>query len=153
VRVEAGQTAPDFTINDQDGKPVSLSDYRGQRVVLYFYPRAATPGCTVEACDFRDSLDSLAAAGVAVIGVSPDLEEDLVSFREQEGLNFPLLSDVDHVALDAYDVWGEHTVMERTYTGVLRSTFIIGADGNIEQAMYGVMAQGHVAEVRAALGV
>jgi peroxiredoxin Q/BCP len=153
VRVQAGQTAPDFTLNDADGKPVSLSDYRGQRVVLYFYPKAATPGCTIQACDFRDNLASLAAAGVAVLGVSPDPEEDLVSFREQESLNFPLLSDPERTAIDAYDLWAEQTFGERTFTGVLRSTFIIDADGQLEHALYGVKAQGHIDEVRTLLGL
>ena len=153
TRVQAGEPAPDFTINDQDGRPVSLSDYRGQRVVLYFYPKAATPGCTIQACDFRDNLASLSAAGVAVLGVSPDPEEDLVSFREQESLNFPLLSDTERSAIDAYDVWAEQTFGDRTFTGVLRSTFIVDADGTLEQAMYGVKAQGHIDEVRTHLGL
>ena len=153
TRVEAGQQAPDFTITDQDGKKVSLSDYRGQRVVLYFYPKAATPGCTIQACDFRDNLASLQAAGVQVLGVSPDPESDLVAFREAESLNFPLLSDTEHAAIDAYDVWAEQTFGDRTFTGVLRSTFIVSADGTLEQALYGVKAQGHVDEVRAHLGL
>ena len=152
ARVEAGQQAPDFTITDQDGKPVSLSDYRGQRVVLYFYPKAATPGCTIQACDFRDNLASLQAAGVQVLGVSPDPEADLVSFREQESLNFPLLSDPEHVAIDAYDVWAEQTFGDRTFTATLRSTFIIDADGKVEHALYGVKAQGHIDEVRTLVG-
>jgi peroxiredoxin Q/BCP len=153
ARVQPGDTAPDFSLNDADGKPVSLADFRGQRVVLYFYPKAATPGCTIQACDFRDNLASLQAAGVQVLGVSPDPESDLVSFREQENLNFPLLSDPDRKAIDAYDVWAEQTFGDRTFTGVLRSTFIIDAEGKIEQALYGVKAQGHIDEVKQLLAV
>ena len=153
ARVQPGDTAPDFTLHDADGKPVSLSDYRGKRVVLYFYPKAATPGCTIQACDFRDNLASLQAAGVEVLGVSPDPEADLVSFREQENLNFPLLSDPERQAIDAYDVWAEQTFGDRTFTGVLRSTFIIGEDGKVEQALYGVKAQGHIDEVRSLVGL
>ena len=153
ARVQAGDTAPDFTLHDADGKPVSLADHRGQRVILYFYPKAATPGCTIQACDFRDNLASLQAAGVQVLGVSPDPEADLASFREQESLNFPLLSDPDRVAIDGYDVWAEQTFGDRTFTGVLRSTFIVDADGKIEQAMYGVKAQGHIDEVKQLLSV
>ena len=153
ARVQPGDTAPDFSLNDADGKPVSLADFRGQRVVLYFYPKAATPGCTIQACDFRDNLASLQAAGVEVLGVSPDPEADLVSFREQESLNFPLLSDPDRKAIDAYDVWAEQTFGDRTFTGVLRSTFIIDADGKLEQALYGVKAQGHIDEIKQLLSV
>ena len=153
TRAQAGETAPDFTINDADGKPVSLSDYRGQRVVLYFYPKAATPGCTIQACDFRDNLASLQAAGVQVLGVSPDPEADLVAFREAESLNFPLLSDTERTAIDAYDVWATQTFGDREFTGVLRSTFIVDADGKLEQALYGVKAQGHIDEVRTYLGL
>lgn len=153
ARVQPGDTAPDFSLTDADGKPVTLADYRGQRVVLYFYPKAATPGCTIQACDFRDNLASLQAAGVQVLGVSPDPESDLVAFREQESLNFPLVSDPERQAIDAYDVWAEQTFGDRTFTGVLRSTFIIDADGKVEQALYGVKAQGHIDEVKQLLSV
>jgi thioredoxin-dependent peroxiredoxin len=153
VRLEPGQPAPDFTLPDADGKDVSLASYRGKRVVVYFYPAASTPGCTTEACDFRDSLSSLAAAGIAVIGISPDQPAALAKFRDAQGLNFPLLSDPGHAVLTAYGTWGEKKNYGRTYLGVLRSTFVVGADGNLEQAQYNVKATGHVAKLRRDLGL
>jgi thioredoxin-dependent peroxiredoxin len=153
TRLQPGDPAPDFTLPDADGKPVSLSSYRGRRVVVYFYPQASTPGCTTEACDFRDSLSSLNAAGVAVIGISPDAPAALAKFRDAQGLNFPLLSDPSHEVLDAYGTWGEKKNYGRTYLGVLRSTFVVDGDGNLEQAQYNVKATGHVAKLRRDLGL
>jgi thioredoxin-dependent peroxiredoxin len=153
VRLEPGDTAPDFTLPDQDGAPVTLAGLRGQRVILYFYPEAMTPGCTTEACDFRDNLNSLTAAGFAVLGVSRDGEAKLREFREQEHLTFPLLSDADRAVHEAYGVWGEKQLYGKTVTGVLRSTFVIAADGTIEQAFYNTKATGHVAMLRKRLGI
>ena len=150
VRLEPGAVAPEFTLIDADGTERSLSDYRGSRVIVYFYPAAMTPGCTKEACDFRDNLASLAAAGLAVIGISPDPPAKLAKFRDKEGLTFPLLSDPDRTVLIAY---GEKQLYGRTVTGVIRSTFVIDADGRIEQAQYNVKATGHVAKLRRDLGL
>ncbi len=157
TRLQPGDTAPDFTLPDADGKPVSLSEQRasspGRRTVVYFYPAAMTSGCTTQACDFRDNLSSLAAAGVDVIGISPDPPEKLAEFRELEGLTFPLLGDPDRSVLEAYGAYGEKQSYGKTVTGVLRSTFVIDADGKIEQAQYNVKAAGHVAKLRRDLGL
>jgi thioredoxin-dependent peroxiredoxin len=152
-RLAPGDEAPDFTLPDADGNKVSLSSFRGQRVIIYFYPAAMTPGCTKQACDFRDSLASLAAAGLAVIGISPDSPAKLAKFREQEALNFPLLSDADRSVLSAYGAYGEKMMYGKTTVGVIRSTFVVGPDGRLEQAQYGVKATGHVARLRKELGV
>jgi len=153
VRLEAGDAAPAFTLSDADGKQVSLSDYAGRKVVVYAYPAAMTPGCTKQACDFRDSLQSLAAAGYAVVGLSPDKPEKLAKFRERDALNFPLLSDPDHKVLEAYGAWGEKKNYGKVYTGVIRSTFVVDAAGRIELAQYNVKATGHVAKLRRDLGL
>jgi peroxiredoxin Q/BCP len=145
--------APDFTLADADGNTVSLSALRGQRVIVYFYPAAMTPGCTKQACDFRDSLSALAAAGLTVLGISPDKPEKLAKFRDKEGLNFPLLSDPDHAVELAYGVYGEKKLYGKTTVGVIRSTFVVGPDGALEQAQYAVKATGHVARLRKELGV
>jgi thioredoxin-dependent peroxiredoxin len=152
-RLSPGDVAPDFTLSDADGKSVSLSDYRGKRVIVYFYPAAMTPGCTKEACDFRDSLSSLAAAGIAVLGISPDGPAKLAKFRDKEGLTFPLLSDPDHAVEEAYGAYGEKKLYGKVTVGVIRSTFVIGADGAVEKAQYGVKATGHVARLRTELGL
>jgi peroxiredoxin Q/BCP len=152
-RLKPGSDAPDFTLPDADGKEVSLSSLRGDRVIVYFYPAAMTPGCTTQACDFRDSLASLAAAGIKVLGVSPDSPAKLAKFRDRDGLTFPLLSDENREVLQAYGAYGEKTMYGRTTVGVIRSTFVIGPDGKIEQAQYGVKATGHVARLRTELGV
>jgi thioredoxin-dependent peroxiredoxin len=152
-RLEAGATAPDFTLPDADGSPVSLSSLRGKRVIIYFYPAAMTPGCTKEACDFRDSLASLAGAGYEVLGISPDSPAKLAKFRDRDSLNFPLLSDPGHDVLEAYGAYGEKTMYGKKTVGVIRSTFVVGPDGKIEQAHYGVKATGHVARLRTELGV
>lgn len=151
-RLEPGDPAPDFTLPDADGQEVRLSSFRGQRVIVYFYPAAMTPGCTKEACDFRDSLPGLGQAGVAVLGISPDAPAKLARFRDKEGLNFPLLSDPDRTVHEAYGAYGEKKLYGKTTMGVIRSTFVIDADGKIERAMYGVKAAGHVARIRADIG-
>jgi thioredoxin-dependent peroxiredoxin len=152
-RLSPGDPAPDFTLPDADGKEVSLSSLRGQRVILYFYPAAMTPGCTKQACDFRDSQDDLTASGFAVLGISPDAPAKLAKFTAKEHLTFPLLSDPEHVALAAYGAYGEKMMYGKKSVGVIRSTFVIDADGMIEQALYGVKATGHVARLRKELGV
>jgi thioredoxin-dependent peroxiredoxin len=151
-RLAPGDPAPDFTLPDADGHPVPLSSFRGQRVIVYFYPAAMTPGCTKEACDFRDNRDSLATQGIAVLGISPDQPAKLAKFRDKEGLTFPLLSDPDHAVLEAYGAYGAKMLYGKKTVGVIRSTFVIDADGNIEKAMYGVKATGHVARLRAEVG-
>ena len=146
-RLAPGDVAPDFTLPDADGNPVSLASFRGQRVIVYFYPAAMTPGCTKEACDFRDNLAGLGEAGTAVLGISPDAPAKLAKFRDKEQLTFPLLSDPDHAVHEAYGVWGEKTLYGRKSVGVIRSTFVVDADGKIAQALYGVKATGHVARL------
>jgi len=153
TRLAPGDTAPAFALHDADGARVSLEDYRGRNVVVYFYPKAATPGCTTEACDFRDSLSSLDAAGYSVIGVSPDEVADIRAFSDAEGLTFPLLADTDAAVARAWGVWGEKTVGDRTFDGVIRSTFVLDGDGVVQRAEYGVDASGHVARLREELGV
>jgi thioredoxin-dependent peroxiredoxin len=153
TRLAPGDTAPDFTLPDADGKDVSLSDFRGRRVVVYFYPAAMTPGCTTQACDFRDSLSSLAAAGIDVVGISPDKPEKLVKFRDRDSLTFPLLSDPSRSVLEAYGAYGEKTMYGKKVTGVIRSTFVVDGEGKIEQAQYNVKATGHVAKLRRDLGL
>lgn len=152
-RLETGDTAPDFTLAAADGSSVTLSSLRGRRVIVYFYPAAMTPGCTTQACDFRDSLDSLAAAGFAVLGISPDPPAKLAAFAERDGLTFPLLSDPDHVVMQEWGAWGEKSLYGRTVVGVIRSTVVLDADGRVETARYNVKATGHVASLRKALGV
>ncbi len=153
TRLAAGDPAPDFTLPDADGKPVWLSDYRGRRVVVYFYPAAGTPGCTKQACDFRDNLAELDDAGLAVLGVSPDKPAKLAKFRDKEGLTFPLLSDADRSVLTAWGAFGEKQMYGKTVTGVIRSTFVIDAEGRVEEALYNVRATGHVAKLRKDLKV
>jgi len=153
VRLSPGDPAPDFTLPDADGKDVSLSDYRGRRVIVYFYPAASTPGCTKQACDFRDNLAELNDAGLDVLGISPDQPAKLARFRDAEQLTFPLLSDADKSTLTAWGAYGEKQMYGRTVTGVIRSTFVVSAGGTIEQAMYGVRATGHVAKLRKDLAI
>lgn len=152
-KLAQGDPAPDFTLPDADGRPVSLSSFRGQRVVVYFYPAAMTPGCTTQACDFRDNLSSLKGAGIAVLGVSPDAPEKLAKFRDTEELTFPLLSDESLDVMKQYGAYGEKKLYGKTATGVLRSTFVIDPDGRVEKAMYNVRATGHVAKLRRDLGI
>jgi thioredoxin-dependent peroxiredoxin len=153
VRLAPGDVAPDFTLPDADGKEVSLSSLRGQRVIVYFYPAAMTPGCTKEACDFRDNLAGFSGSGLNVLGISPDAPAKLAKFRDKEGLTFPLLSDPDHEVQRAYGAYGEKKLYGKTTVGVIRSTFVVGPDGKLEQAYYGVKATGHVARLRKELGV
>jgi thioredoxin-dependent peroxiredoxin len=153
ARLAPGDLAPDFTLDDQDGNPVSLSSLRGSRVVLYFYPEAMTPGCTTEACDFRDNLNSFKSAGVRVVGVSKDDVAKLKRFAERDGLNYTLLADEDLAVQQTYGVWGEKMLYGKTVVGSIRSTFVIGEDGRIERAWYNVKATGHVARVRRDLGL
>ena len=153
TRLAPGEPAPAFTLPDADGKPVSLADYAGRKVIVYVYPAAMTPGCTKQACDFLDSLQSLAAAGYAVLGLSPDKPEKLAKFRERDALTFPLLSDTDKAVLTAYGAFGEKKLYGKTVTGVIRSTFVIDEAGKIELAQYNVKATGHVAKLRRDLGL
>lgn len=152
-RLAVGDEAPDFTLPDADGVPVSLSSKRGRSVIVYFYPAAMTPGCTKEAIDFRDSRDDFAAAGYEVIGISPDPVARLAEFRDAEDLTFPLLSDADRSVMTAYGAYGEKQLYGRTVTGVIRSTFVLDAEGRILQARYGIKATGHVESLRRALEV
>jgi peroxiredoxin Q/BCP len=153
TRLQPGDAAPDFTLTTDTGDRLSLADLRGRRVVLYAYPAAMTPGCTTQACDFRDSLSSLNAAGIDVVGISPDPPEKLAKFRAKDGLTFPLVSDPDKAVLSAYGAYGEKQNYGRTVMGVIRSTFVIDPDGRIERAMYNVKATGHVAKLRRDLGL
>lgn len=152
-RLSPGDPAPDFTLPDAAGKPVALADFRGRKVVVYFYPAAATTGCTKQACDFRDSLAELNDAGFEVLGVSPDKPAKLAKFRDAEGLTFPLLADEDRSVLTAWGAYGEKTMYGKTVTGVIRSTFVIDEEGRVAQALYNVKATGHVASLRKKLAV
>ena len=152
-RLDVGDKAPAFSLPDADGNTVKLSDYKGRRVIVYFYPAAATPGCTKQACDFRDSLSELNGAGLDVIGISPDKPAKLAKFRDKEGLTFPLLSDPDTKVLQAYGAYGEKKLYGKAVVGVIRSTFLIDADGKIEKSYYNVKAAGHVERLRRDLGL
>jgi len=152
-KLEPGQPAPDFSLPAADGSTVSLADHRGHPVIVYFYPAAMTPGCTKQACDFRDSLGALQASGYAVLGVSPDKPAKLAAFVERDALTFPLLSDPDHQVLEAWGAWGEKSLYGKKVTGVIRSTVVVDADGTVQLARYNVKATGHVAALRKALGI
>jgi thioredoxin-dependent peroxiredoxin len=153
TRLEPGDDAPDFDLADDSGGRVRLRDLRGRRVVLYCYPAAMTPGCTTQACDFRDSLDALTAAGITVVGISPDAPDKLARFRAEEGLTFALASDPDRSVLAAYGAFGEKSLYGKTVVGVIRSTFVIDAEGRLERALYNVRATGHVTKLRRELGI
>jgi peroxiredoxin Q/BCP len=153
TRLAPGDAAPDFTLPTDNGDTLSLKDLRGRKVVLYAYPAAMTPGCTTQACDFRDSLASLQAAGYEVIGISPDAPAKLAKFRERDAITFPLVSDQDKSVLMAYGAYGEKQMYGKTVTGVIRSTFVIDEDGSIDRALYNVKAAGHVAKLRRDLGI
>jgi len=153
VRLAAGDPAPEFSLPTDTGEILSLKQLRGRKVVLYAYPAAMTPGCTKQACDFRDSLASLTAAGYEVVGISPDSPAKLAKFRERDALTFPLVSDGDRSVLTAYGAHGEKQLYGRTVTGVIRSTFVIDEQGRIERALYNVKATGHVAKLRRDLGL
>jgi peroxiredoxin Q/BCP len=152
-RLSAGDPAPAFTLPDADGKPVSLADHLGRKVIVYFYPAALTPGCTKQACDFTDNLELLAGAGYDVLGISPDKPEKLARFREKEDLRVTLLADPDKQVLTAYGAFGEKTMYGKTVTGVIRSTFVVDEQGRIERALYNVRATGHVAKLLKDLAV
>ena len=153
ARLESGAVAPDFTLTDEQGRDVSLHDFRGQKVILYFYPEAMTPGCEKQACDFRDNLNSLKSAGYTVIGVSRDDTAKLATFRDRDALNFELLSDPDRAVHERYATWGDKNMYGKTVTGVLRSTFVIDENGIITLPLYSVKATGHVASLRKKLGI
>jgi len=153
VSLEPGSSAPDFSLPDNDGKAHSLSEYRGQRVILYFYPAASTPGCTTQACDFRDNMASLQSAGYVVLGVSKDKLPALQTFAENENLGFPLLSDEDLSVHNAYGAYGEKSMYGKKVMGVIRSTFVVDESGNLEHSLYNVKATGHVEMLRKKLGI
>jgi peroxiredoxin Q/BCP len=153
TRLAAGDIAPAFTLLDQDGSTVSLSDFAGRKVIVYFYPAANTPGCTKEACDFRDNINSMKSAGYQVLGISKDAPDALQKFRDEQALNFPLLSDVGLSAHNAYGAWGEKSLYGKKIIGSIRSTFVVGEDGRIELPLYNVKATGHVASLRKKLGL
>jgi len=146
-RLSPGDDAPDFTLPDSEGKEVSLSDFRGQSVVVYFYPAASTPGCTKQACDFRDNLAELNDAGYQVIGISPDAQAKLAKFADHEKLTFPLLGDPEKTVISAYGAYGEKKNYGKVFMGVIRSTFVVDAEGKIANAWYNVRATGHVAKL------
>jgi peroxiredoxin Q/BCP len=153
VRLSPGDTAPDFTLLDADGTEVSLASYRGRRVIVYCYPAALTPGCTTQAVDFTAAAGDLAEAGLDIIGISPDAPDKLSRFREQESLSITLLSDPDKEVLQAYGAFGPKKLYGKEVVGVIRSTFVIDAEGHIEKAAYNVKATGHVAKLRRDLGL
>ena len=153
ARLEAGDKAPAFSLPDADGNTVKLSDYKGRKVIVYFYPAASTPGCTKEACDFRDNLAELNDSGIDVVGISPDKPEKLAKFRDAQSLTFPLLSDPDKQVLTAWGAFGEKKMYGKTVQGVIRSTFLVDEKGKIEVAQYNVRATGHVAKLRKDLSV
>ncbi|MFI7171300.1 thioredoxin-dependent thiol peroxidase [Rhodococcoides fascians] len=152
-KLEPGDTAPAFTLPDANGNDVSLADYAGKKVIVYFYPAASTPGCTKQACDFRDSLAELNGEGLEVIGISPDKPAKLAKFRDKEELTFPLLSDEEKTTLQAWGAFGEKKNYGKVYQGVIRSTFLVDEAGKIEVAQYNVRATGHVAKLRRDLAV
>jgi peroxiredoxin Q/BCP len=152
-KLAEGAPAPDFTLPAADGSKVTLSDLRGKSVIVYFYPAAMTPGCTTQACDFRDSLDALHHQGYTVLGVSPDAPAKLQQFIERDHITFPLLSDPDHAVLEAWGAWGEKKLYGKTVTGVIRSTVVVDPEGKVQLARYNVKATGHVAGLRKALGI
>jgi peroxiredoxin Q/BCP len=152
-RLAVGDKAPAFSLPDADDNTVKLSDFKGRKVIVYFYPAASTPGCTKQACDFRDSLAQLNEGGLDVIGISPDKPAKLAKFRDAEGLTFPLLSDPDREVLTAWGAFGEKTMYGKTVQGVIRSTFVVDELGKIEVAQYNVKATGHVAKLRRDISV
>jgi thioredoxin-dependent peroxiredoxin len=153
MELKRGDPAPDFELQDGDGKRWKLAELRGRKIILYFYPADDTPGCTAEACDFRDSFEDLQAAGYLVLGVSPQSADSHRAFSTKYSLNFPLLIDEDHAVAERYGVWGESKYYKNIFLGIKRSTFIIDEEGKIEEAHYGVKARGHVERLRSSLGV
>jgi thioredoxin-dependent peroxiredoxin len=153
ARLSPGDPAPDFTLPTDTGDQVTLSDLRGRKVIVYFYPAAMTPGCTKQACDFTESLDSLKAAGYEVLGISPDKPEKLAKFRERDALTITLLSDQDRQVMGSYGAFGEKKLYGKVVQGVIRSTVVVDEKGNVELAQYNVKATGHVAKLRRDLGL
>jgi peroxiredoxin Q/BCP len=153
TKLQPGTKAPDFTLQDAQGRETALADYRGKNVIIYFYPKAATPGCTTQACDFRDNLASLQGKGYEVIGISPDAPEALASFTGDFSVTFPLLSDEDHAVALSYGAWGEKLVNGEITEGIVRSTVVVDPEGNVTLAQYQVKADGHVAALKEALGL
>ncbi len=153
TRLETGDQAPGFTLADDTGKRVSLSDFAGRKVIVYFYPAAMTPGCTTQACDFSDSIETLRKDGYEVLGISKDSPAKLATFRERDHLSITLLSDTDLAVHRAYGAYGEKKLYGKTVEGVLRSTFVVGEDGTVSHALYNVKATGHVAKLRRDLGI
>ncbi|TQM63693.1 thioredoxin-dependent thiol peroxidase [Humibacillus xanthopallidus] len=152
-RLEPGDQAPAFSLTDDTGQTVSLSDYAGRKVIVYFYPAAMTPGCTKQACDFSDSIETLRRDGYEVLGISKDAPAKLATFRERDHLTITLLSDTDLAVHRAYGAFGEKKLYGKTVEGVLRSTFVVAEDGTISHAFYNVKATGHVAKLRRDLGI
>lgn len=152
-RLQPGAVAPAFTLPDADGNDVSLSDHKGRKVIVYFYPAALTPGCTKQACDFTDNLEVLVSAGYDVIGISPDKPEKLAKFRDKESLKITLLADPEKSVTEAYGAFGEKKNYGKTYMGVIRSTLIVDEEGKVEHALYNVRATGHVAKLLKDLGI
>ncbi len=153
ARLSVGDQAPDFTLPTCGGGTFTLSEHRGEHVIVYFYPAAMTPGCTTQACDFRDSLESLSARGYTVVGISPDPVAKLDRFVEKESLTFPLASDTDKSVMSAYGAYGEKKSYGKVVTGTIRSTIVVGTDGTVAHAAYNVKATGHVAKLRRDLGL
>jgi peroxiredoxin Q/BCP len=152
TRLGPGDKAPSFTLSDQDGNKVSVRDFAGKALVVYFYPADDTPGCTKEACQFNDNLRAFSRAGTAVLGISPDGAEKHKAFRKKYGLRFPLLTDSDHAVMERYGAWGEKTLYGKKSVGVIRSTFLVGPDGKVQRAWYHVKADGHAEKVLAEIG-
>jgi peroxiredoxin Q/BCP len=153
MALKIGSAAPAFKLKNQDEKPVSLSDYKGKKVIVYFYPAASTPGCTTQACDFRDNINSLKSAGFTVLGISPDEPAKLKKFKDKEKLNFELLSDPDNKIQQKYGAYGEKSMYGKNYMGTIRSTFVVGKTGKIEHAFYNVKAKGHIEFLRDEMGI
>ncbi|QKJ25585.1 thioredoxin-dependent thiol peroxidase [Aquiluna borgnonia] len=153
MALEVSQPAPQFTLKNQDGKDVSLAEHAGSKVIVYFYPAASTPGCTTQACDFRDNINSLKSAGYTVLGISPDAPAKLLKFKEKEQLNFDLLSDPDNAVQQAYGAYGEKSMYGKTYLGTIRSTFAVDESGKLTHALYNVKAKGHIDMLRKQLGI
>ncbi len=153
MSVKIGESAPGFTLKNQDEKEVSLSSFAGQKVVVYFYPAAATPGCTTQACEIRDNINSLKSAGYTVLGISPDQPGKLKKFKDKESLNFDLLSDPDNSVQQAYGAYGEKSMYGKTYMGTIRSTFVVDESGKLSHVFYNVKAKGHIEILRNELGI
>ena len=152
-KLTAGTKAPEFTLKNQDDRDVSLGDFAGTKTIVYFYPAAATPGCTTQACELRDNINTLKAAGYTVLGISPDAPSKLRKFKDKEALNFDLLSDPDNKVQELYGVYGEKSMYGKTYMGLIRSTFVVDEKGNISHAFYNVKAKGHITMLKDQLGL